>query len=88
MNECRGGASSVVYQGHMIVTGGSSQHRKTLASVEELNLAQQDGHWVESQFKLAAPSWFTHVWYIRINFFFLEGVLAATGSMIQYMKFN
>ena len=52
MNECRGGASSVVYQGHMIVTGGASQTHQFLASVEELNLAQQDGHWVESQFKL------------------------------------
>ena len=51
MNECRGGASSVLYEGHMIVTGGRS-----LASVEELNLAQQDAHWVESQFKLPAPS--------------------------------
>ncbi len=56
MNECRTGASSVLYQGHMIVTGGMSQTYQSLASVEELNLAQQDGHWVESQFKLPAPS--------------------------------
>ena len=56
MNECRGGASSVLYQGHMIVTGGKSQTYRLLARVEELNLAQQDGHWVESQFKLPAPS--------------------------------
>ncbi len=55
MNECRGGASSVVYQGHMIVIGGRSGFQ-SLASVEELNLAEQDGHWVVSQFKLAAPS--------------------------------
>ncbi len=55
MNDCRRGASSVLYQGHMIVTGGVSGFRY-LASVEELNLAQQDGHWVESQFKLSAPS--------------------------------
>ena len=54
-NECRCGASSVLYQGHMIVTGGYSR-LQYLASVEELNLAQQDGHWVESQFKLPAPS--------------------------------
>ncbi len=55
MNECRDEARSVVYQGHMIVTGGhsGSQH---MVTVEELNLAQQDGHWVESQFKLPAPS--------------------------------
>ena len=57
MNECRGGASSVVYQGRMIVTGGGQyRFNHFLASVEELNLAQQDGHWVESQFKLPAPS--------------------------------
>ncbi len=54
MNKCRYGASSVVYQGHMIVIGGRCGF-KSLASVEELNLAQQDGHWVESQFKLPAP---------------------------------
>ena len=51
MNECRYGASSVLHQGRMIVTGGEYYY-----SVEELNLAQQDGHWVESQFKLPAPS--------------------------------
>ncbi len=57
MNECRRGASSVVYQGRMIVTGGGQyRFNQFLASVEELNLAQQDGHWVESQFKLPAPS--------------------------------
>ncbi len=55
MNKCRDEASLVVYQGHMIVTGGhsGSQH---MVTVEELNLAEQDGHWVESQFKLPAPS--------------------------------
>ena len=61
MNECRQGASSVLYQGHMIVTGGSAGSResldslldfKSLDSVEELDLAQQDGHWIKSQFKL------------------------------------
>ena len=56
MNECRHTASSVVYQGRMIVTGGLSQSYQSLASVEELNLAQEDGHWVKSQFKLPAPS--------------------------------
>jgi hypothetical protein len=56
MNECRGGASSVLYQGHMIVTGGMGSYFQRLDSVEELNLAQQDGHCVESQFKLPLPS--------------------------------
>jgi hypothetical protein len=54
MNECRGAASSVLHQGHLIVTGGYS-HRY-LDSAEKLNLAEQDGHWVESQFKLPVPS--------------------------------
>ena len=51
MNECRALASSVLYQGHMIVTGG----RVGLGSrdsVEELNLAQHDGYWIKSKFKL------------------------------------
>ena len=60
MNECREGASSVLYQGHMIVTGGipdfstfdDEQDFLSSDSVEELNLAQHDGHWVKSQFKL------------------------------------
>ena len=51
MNECKTGASSVLYQGHMSVTGGQVCLRP-LDSVEELNLAQHDGHWIESQFKL------------------------------------
>ena len=55
MNECRGAASSVIYQDHMIVTGGHF-NRQYLDSVEELNLSQQDGHWVKSQFKLPMPS--------------------------------
>jgi hypothetical protein len=55
MNECRGVASSVIYQDHMIVTGGYFK-RQYLDSVEELNLSQQDGHWVKSQFKLPMPS--------------------------------
>jgi N-acetylneuraminic acid mutarotase len=56
MNECRFGASSVIYQDHMIVTGGISDQWQYLDSVEELNLSQQDGHWVKSQFKLRMPS--------------------------------
>ena len=51
MNECRDGASYVLYQGHMIVTGGLF-YLWSLDSVEELNLAQHDGHWIKSQFKL------------------------------------
>jgi hypothetical protein len=56
MNECRFGASSVIYQDHMIVTGGF--FNQYLDSVEELNLSQQDGHWVKSQFKLPMHSAF------------------------------
>ena len=52
MSEYREGASSVLYQGHMIVTGGRDG-TKSLDSVEELNLTQQDGHWVKSQLKLS-----------------------------------
>ena len=56
MNECRNGASSVLYQGRMIVTGGMSARFQFLDSIEEVNLTQQDAHWVESQFKLPVPS--------------------------------
>ena len=56
MKERRYGATSVLYQGRMILTGGLSQSYQYLASVEELNLAQQDGHWVQSQFEIPAPS--------------------------------
>ena len=56
MKECRWQSSSVLYQDHMIVTGGWDGNRKRLDSVEELNLAQQDGHWVQSKFKLPVPS--------------------------------
>ena len=56
MKECRCESSSVLYQGHMIVTGGFDEEYENLDSVEELNLAQQDGHWVKSKFKLPAPS--------------------------------
>ena len=56
MNECRKGASSVLYQGHMIVTGGNYGFIQFQDSVEQLNLAEQDGHWVKSQFKLPVRS--------------------------------
>ena len=56
MNECRNGASAVLYQDRMIVTGGKSGSFQFLDSVEEVNLTQQDAHWVESQFKLPVPS--------------------------------
>ena len=75
MNECRGGASSVVYQGHMIVTGATETYQ-CLTSVEELNLAQQDGHWVESQFKLPAPFYF-HACVVYQNKLFLIGGCAG-----------
>ena len=52
MNTDRHGASSVLYQGHMLVTGGASISDHD--SIEKLNLYQQDGHWVESQLKLPA----------------------------------
>ena len=52
MNGYRYAASSVLYQGHVIVTGGTREQHLLLDSVEELNLAQQDKHWVKSKFKL------------------------------------
>ena len=56
MKECRFKSSSVLYQGHMIVTGGWNERSQDLDSVEELNLDQQNEHWVKSKFKLPAPS--------------------------------
>ena len=56
MKKCRCESSSVLYQGHMIVTGGRDENYQDLDSVEELNLAQQNGHWVKSKFKLPVPS--------------------------------
>jgi N-acetylneuraminic acid mutarotase len=70
MNERKYGASSVLYQGYMIVTGG--YYNKYLDSVEELNLAEQDGHWVKSQFKLPVPS-SGHACVVYQNRFFLVG---------------
>jgi hypothetical protein len=75
MNEYR--ASSVLYQGHMIVTGGDSD--EYLDSVEELNLAEQDGHWVESQFKLPGPS-SGHACVLYQNRFVLVGVRDFTKT--------
>ena len=51
MNEFRSAASSVLYQGRVIVTGGEVDLRP-LDSVEELNLARHDRHWIKSKFKL------------------------------------
>ena len=56
MKECRYQSSSVLYQGHMIVTGGLNEKKQALDSVEELNLVQENGHWVKSKFKLPVPS--------------------------------
>lgn len=57
MKISRHASSSVFYHGHMIVTGGDdTQGWQALNSVEELNLAQEDGHWLESQFQLPVPS--------------------------------
>ena len=55
MKECRYRSSSVLYQGHIIVTGGYDEKYQCLDSVEELNLAQPNGHWVKSKFKLLVP---------------------------------
>ena len=55
MKECRCQSRSVLYQGHMIVTGGWGEQLQMLDSVEELNLTQQNGQWVKSKFKLPVP---------------------------------
>ena len=72
MKECRWGSSSVLYQDHMIVTGGVDDEIEALDSVEELNLAQQDGHWVLSKFKLPVPS-YSHKCVVYQNRLFLIG---------------
>ena len=58
-NEKRIKASSVLYEGRMIVTGRWTVNYdvddnvwSSLNCVEELNLAQRDGRWIKSQFKL------------------------------------
>jgi hypothetical protein len=76
MNECRSGASSVLYQGHMIVTGGDYGLFQYLDSVEELNLAEQDGHWVNSPFKLPVLS-SDHACVVYQNSVFLIGGSAS-----------
>ena len=75
MNKCRAGASSVLYQGHMIVTGGALG-LQALDSVKELNLVEQDGHWVESQLKLPVPSC-DHACVVYQNRVFLIGGWAS-----------
>ena len=57
MKKCRCESSSVLYQSHMIVTGGFIRLLQDLDSAEELNLAQQDGHWIQSKFELPVPLW-------------------------------
>ena len=74
MNECRHRASSVVHQGHMIVTGGDSGALKAPNFVvEELNLAQQDGRWIECQFKLPFTKTCAHVCVVYQNRLFVIG---------------
>ena len=72
MNEYRNGVSSVLYQGRMIVTGGMSGYFHSLNSAEEVNLTQQDGHWLESQFNLPVPS-LGHTCVVYQNRLFLTG---------------
>ena len=97
MNECRTRASSVLYEGHMIVTGGCPFRRFDLwlrDSVEELNLAQHDGHWIKLQFKL--PLQFRdHVCVVYQNCLFVIGGTAGSsffgpsvGNSIYEIKLN
>ena len=66
MKECRCQSRSVLYQRRMIVTGGWDEKFQCLDSVEELNLVQQNGHWVKSKFKLPVPS-FSHTCVVYQN---------------------
>ena len=96
MNECRKGASSVLYQSHMIVTGGipdfstlDDEQLDFLSSdsVEELNLAQQDGYWVKSQFKL--PKQLEgHVCVVYQSHLLVIIMIVIFVYLIQYMKFS
>ena len=62
MNERRVYASSVVYQDRMIVTGGLlGMPNIRITNVEELNLAQQNGHWIKSPLKLPFQKLYSHV---------------------------
>jgi hypothetical protein len=71
----------------MIVTGGTLE-LQVLDSVEELNLAEQGGHWVESQFKLPVPSC-DHACVVYQNRVFLIGGHAFPESYEHFdMKFS
>ena len=76
-NEYRARASSVLYQGHMIVTGGLVD-LWSLDSVGELNLAQHDGHWIKSQFKLPLQLQ-DHVCVVYQNRLLVIGGIAVSG---------
>ena len=76
MNECRSLASSVLYQGSMIVTGGYSD--EYLDSVEQLNLAKQHGQWMKCRFKLPVPSQ-GHVCVVYANCLLVIGGVAGKG---------
>ena len=83
MNQCRGGASSVVHQGHMIVTGGDSEvFDAPNIVVEELNLAQQDGRWIECQFKLPFTQIYGHVCVVYQN------CLLVIGGMFHNIVYD
>ena len=79
MEECRYASSSVLYQDNMIVTGGADKQYQALDSVKELNLAQQDGHWVQSKFKLSVPS-ISHKCVVYQNHLFLIGGSNEQGT--------
>jgi N-acetylneuraminic acid mutarotase len=68
MNEYRFAASSVVYRGNMIVTGGV----KTVDGVEELILAQSKGLWIIKS-QLPFPRIFGHVCVVYKNRILLIG---------------
>ena len=74
--ECRFKSSSVLYQGHMIVTGGLNEKSQDLDSVEELNLVQENEHWVKSKFKLPAQS-FGHACVVYQNRLIVIGGCAS-----------
>ena len=82
MSECKANASSVVYQDHIIVTGGLRA-----ISADEPNPAQlQMNRFLNYQFK---TSMVTYVWYIAIAFFSSEdGLKAGVRPAKKYMKFS
>ena len=77
MNGSRSGASSVLYQGRMIVTGGRFD-KFLLNSIEELNIAQQHEQWTESQFNLPMPSQ-GHACVVRQNCLLVIGGIGKDG---------